>query len=258
MANTWHSLFEWVHIPHKHASWKHGQCWRRKFSFLLNKNQFSIFWVWKMVFFAKHQPQICCKNWEIHYLKTLYHVICTNNQTVSSEKVSIHLFWKTQVSVDSAGNDSNLNYRCLIVCSWFLAKIIIRYTTTNFIRDTPRVPQYSTPSYARSCPPSWLFLEFGIENSKIFKKNSNWCKTFAWCHYICPSTQKKKKLGIRQLYWKGVHINELSSMKILGFRSKWRVLWPHPWHSLLKCAHIMHKHASWKHRQCWRRKFSFL
>ena len=89
------------------------------------------------------------------------------------------------------------------------------------------------------------------------QKNSKWCKTFAWCHYICPSIHKNNKLGIRQFNWKGVHRNELSSTKILGFRSKWRVLWPHPWHSLFKCAHILHKHASWKHEQCWRRKFSF-
>ena len=74
--------------------------------------------------------------------------------------------------------------------------------------------------------------------------------------YVLVST-KNNKLGIRQLYWKGVHRNELSSTKILGFRSKWRVLWPHPWHSLFKCAHIIHKHASWKHEQCWRRNFSF-
>ena len=74
--------------------------------------------------------------------------------------------------------------------------------------------------------------------------------------YVLVST--KKNIGIRQLYWKGVHRNELSSTKILGFWSKWWVLWPHPWHSLLKYAHVIHKHASWKYGQCWRRKFSFL
>ena len=75
--------------------------------------------------------------------------------------------------------------------------------------------------------------------------------------YVLVST-KNNKLGIRQLYWKGVHRNELSSTKILGFQAKWRVLWPHPWHSLFKCAHILHKHAFWKHGQCWRRKFFLL
>ena len=143
---------------------------KKVFLFIGQKTIFHFPSVKNGFFSSKEQPQICCKNWEIHYLKTLDHVICTNNQIVSSEKVSIHLFWKTQVSSDSAGNDSNLNYRCLIVCSWFLEKNIIRYTTNYFIRDTPRFSQYSTPSYARSCPPSWLFLEIGIENSKIFKK----------------------------------------------------------------------------------------
>jgi hypothetical protein len=143
------------------------------FPFHCTEKPFSIFRVWKMGFFVKHQPQICCKTWELHFLKILDHVICTNNQIVGPEKVSIHLFWKTQVSADSVGNGSNLNYRCLVVCSWFLAKIIFRYTTTYFIRDTPRVSQYSTPSYERSCPPSWLFFEIGIENSKKFKKMVN-------------------------------------------------------------------------------------
>ena len=47
-----------------------------------------------MGFFVKDLPQICCKTWEMHFLKILDHVICTNNQFVSYEKVSIHLFEK--------------------------------------------------------------------------------------------------------------------------------------------------------------------
>ena len=133
------------------------------------KKLFSIFRVRKMGFFVKHQPQICWKNWEMHFLKTLEHVRCTNHHIVGCEKFSMHLFWKWQIPADSVGNGSNLNCRCLVICSWFLAKIIFRYTTTYLIRDTPRVSQYSTPSYERSCPPSWLFLEIGIENSKKFK-----------------------------------------------------------------------------------------
>ena len=169
----------------------------------------------------------------------------------------MHNFWKTQVSVDSVGNGSNLNYRCLVVCSWFLEKIIFWYTTTYFIGDTPRVSQYSTPSYERSCPPSWLFYEIGIENSKKFKKNQNDVRpSRGFIIYVLVSI-KNNKLGIQQLYKKWVHRNELSSTKIHVFRSKWRVLWPHPWHSLFICAHILQKHASWKHGQCWRRKFSF-
>ena len=160
--HPWHSLFKCAHILHKHASWKHGQCWRRKFSFSLHKKTIFHFPSVKNVFFfAKHQPQICCKTWEIHFLKILYHVICTNNQSVDSEKVSIYPFSIIQISADLVGKGSNLNYRCLVVCSSFLGKIIFRYTTTYFITDTPRVSQYSTPSYERSCPP----LDFSLKSA---------------------------------------------------------------------------------------------
>ena len=129
--HPWHSLFDVAHILHKHASCNQEQCWWTKFYFSLIKNIIFHFLSVKNDFFAKHQPQICWKIWEIHFLKTLCHVICTNNQIVS-----IHLFWKTQVSADSGGNGSNLNYKCLVVCSWFLAKIIFRYTNT-FINIQP-------------------------------------------------------------------------------------------------------------------------
>ena len=136
-------------------------------------------------------------------------------------------------------------------------KIIFRYTTTYFIIDTQRVSQYSTPSYERACLPSWLLFEIGIENSKKSKKNQNDVRP-SRCVLICVIVSiENNKLGIRQLYRKCVHINELSSTKIHVFRSKWRVLWPHSWHSLFKCAHIIHQHASCKYGQCWRRKFSF-
>ena len=120
--HPWLSFLKCSHSPHKHASWKHGQCSRRKFSFLLHKKTIFHFPSAKNRFFVKDQPQICCKNLEMHYLKTLYHVRCTNHQIVGSEKVSMHLFWKWQIPIDSVGNGSNLNYRCLVGCSWFLAK----------------------------------------------------------------------------------------------------------------------------------------
>ena len=114
------------------------------------------------------------------------------------------------------------------VFSWFLAKVIFRYTTTYFIRDTPRVSQYSTPSYERSCPPSRLLFEIGIENSKKFKTIQNYVRPSRGVIIHVLVSTKNTKLGIWQLDSKGVHRNELSSMKILGFRSKWRVLWPRP------------------------------
>ena len=134
---------------------------KKVFLFIAQKNHFPFSECEKWFFFAKHQPQICWKNWEMHFLKTLEHVRRTNHHIVGCEKVSMHLFWKSQVSADSAGNGTNLNYKCLVICSWFLAKIIFRYTTTYFNIDTPRVSEYTTPSYERSCPPSWLFPETG-------------------------------------------------------------------------------------------------
>ena len=135
----WHSLLKYAHIPHKHASCKHGQCSRRKSSFLLQKKTIFHFPSAKNRFFCEALTTNLPKNWEMHFLKTLDHVRCTNHQIVGCEKVSMHLFWKWQIHADSVGDGSNLNYRCLVVCSWFLAKIILRYTTTYFIRDTPRV-----------------------------------------------------------------------------------------------------------------------
>ena len=126
-------------------------------------------------------------------------------------------------------------------------KIIFRYTTTYFIRDIQRVSQYSTPSYERSCPPPWLFVETDLKNSTKFKKLQNDVRpSCGVIIYVLVST-KNIRLGIPKFYWNGVHKNELSPTNILGFRAKWRVFWPHPWHSLLNCAHIAHKHAYSKH-----------
>ena len=75
---------------------------------------------------------------------------------------------------------------------------------------------------------------------------------------ICDLVSTKKyRLVIQKLYWKSVLRNELSSMKIHVFQAKWRMLWPHSWNSLLKCAHIRHRHTSWNHEQCFWIKFSF-
>ena len=46
-------------------------------------------------------------------------------------------------------------------------------------------------------------------------------------------------------------------MEINGFQAKWSILWPHPWHSLFKWSHIVHKGAYWNSKQCCLRKFSF-
>ena len=150
-------------------------------------------------------------------MKILYHVICTNNQILATEKISIHLFWKTQVSADLVGNMSNLYCRCLIICSWFLAKIMFRYTTTYFIRDTQIDYQHSTPIYERSCPPSWHFFEIDIENSRKFKKNQNDVRTSRGVIIYVLVSIKNNKLGIRKFYWRGVHRKSYLLRRFLAF-----------------------------------------
>ena len=63
-----------------------------RFHFQYTKKSFSIFRVQKMGFFVKQQPQICCKNWDMHFLSILDHVRFTNNQSVGCEKFSMHFF----------------------------------------------------------------------------------------------------------------------------------------------------------------------
>jgi hypothetical protein len=61
-------------------------------------------------------------------------------------KIFIHLSWKRQTFVDSAGNRTNLNYNYMIVCSWFFAKILLKYKISYFIIDLVIFLQYSTSS----------------------------------------------------------------------------------------------------------------
>ena len=99
-------------------------------------------------------------------------------------------------------------------------KIIFRYTTAYFNIDTPRVSEYTTPSYELSCPPSWLCLEIGWKNSRKFKNTlSNARPSPGVITNVLLSTNNNK-LGIRQFCWKFVHKKELSAPNILGFLSK--------------------------------------
>ena len=92
---------------------------------------------------------------------------------------------------------------------------------------------------------------------KNFKKNQKIGKP-SHCVIICGQVSRKNnKLLIRKLFKKCVFKNELSCVKIHGFKAKWSILWTHSWHSLLKWSHIVHKGASWNSKQCCLREFSF-
>ena len=84
------------------------------------KQSFSIFRVHKMRFFVKDLPNICCKIVPNQFSKILGHMHNWQNGWV--QKVLIHLSWKRQISADSVGNGSNLNWSCLIVCYLFFSK----------------------------------------------------------------------------------------------------------------------------------------
>jgi hypothetical protein len=103
------------------------------------------------------------------FYKIIYHILCIDHQPFECSKFSMYLSWKRQTSAESAGNGSNLNYRCLIECLWFFPKIIFSFTSIYFITDPMIVLQDSTPSREGSCPPFWPHLESSIRNSKKIK-----------------------------------------------------------------------------------------
>ena len=84
------------------------------------KISFSIFGVSKTGFFVKHLPKICYKIVPQKFIDSLDHILSTNTRFYFSKKLSIQLFWKRQISADLVETEPNLNYRCLLVCSWFL------------------------------------------------------------------------------------------------------------------------------------------
>ena len=123
------------------------------FIFVARKIHFSFSECRKQGCFVKKLPNIWCKFEPLHLKKILDHILLTIYQMFACQMIFIHLSPKRQISIDSAGTGSNLNYMCLIVCSLFFQKIISRYTSSHLIIDPPRGLQDSTPSYHRSCPP---------------------------------------------------------------------------------------------------------
>jgi hypothetical protein len=105
------------------------------FNFRCTKNSFFIFLAPKMVYFVKHLPKICFKNGPTQFYKKLYHILCTIHQLFASKKFSRLPSRNRQISADSDGSGSNLNYRYFIVFSYFFPKIIFRYTSIYFIID---------------------------------------------------------------------------------------------------------------------------
>ena len=143
--HSWHCLFQWSHIVHMGASRNSKKCCLREFSFSLHgKFIFHFPSAWND-FFMKDLPYICCKIGPNQFPNTRTYLMHNwPNGWVS--KVLIHLWWKRQIRVDSAGSGSNLNCSYLVVCSLFFPKIISRYISIYLIRETSKVFQDSTTS----------------------------------------------------------------------------------------------------------------
>ena len=78
--HSWHSLFKYVHIIHKRASWNGDNVAEESFYFLWTKKSFFIFRVSKMGCFVKQLPKICFQIGSHKFYKIIYHILCTNNQ----------------------------------------------------------------------------------------------------------------------------------------------------------------------------------
>ena len=145
--NSRHRFSRWSHILHKRAAWNSKQCHAEgSFDFLCIKKSFSIFWVRKMVCFVKNLSNIYCQIAPLYFSKILDHILCPIDQIVVCQKFFIYISSNRQISADSVGSGSNLNYSCFIVCLLlFLKKIIFRYTSSLFY-------QRSNKSFARFNP----------------------------------------------------------------------------------------------------------
>ena len=109
------------------------------FHFRFTKKSFPIFRVPKLGFFVKDLTNLGCKIVPCQFSKILYHISCAINQLVVCKKLFNHLSSKWQISADSAGTGSILNYKCFIVFSLFFVNFSFRYKSSHFIKVIPKV-----------------------------------------------------------------------------------------------------------------------
>ena len=152
------------------------------FHFLCTKNPFFIFRVPKVGLFCEEPTNylvliwtnIFFKNTRPYFINNWPNVYMLNDfYTPLLKKTNFHRF---------SWNGVKFELHVLDSLFFIFQKIISTYRSSHFIRDPPRVLQDSTPSYHRSCPPSWPHFEIDINNSKKIKK----CKTFVLHHHLCP------------------------------------------------------------------------
>jgi hypothetical protein len=103
---------------HMWASWDGKHCSFWVFCFSWHKKFIFHFLSTKNGFFVKHLPKLCFKNIPRQFEKIVYHILCTINQLFAWKRFYSHPSRNWQISADSVGSGSNLNYRCFIVCSY--------------------------------------------------------------------------------------------------------------------------------------------
>ena len=137
---VWKDSFpKWSHILHMCVYYTSQQVCQRKFLFALHENSIFHFPSDKNGVFCEGSTKYLMSTWTTIFLSNTRPYFIYNWPKFPCNMVFIYLFWKRQISADSVGTRSNLNYMCLIVCSLFFEKIISRYTSSHFIRDPPRL-----------------------------------------------------------------------------------------------------------------------
>ena len=169
------------------VSWDGEQCCRRKFSLPANEKTIFYFSIAKNGVFCEATTESRFQNGTTSFFKNTRPYYMEESPKWGILNLSVHPSWKRQMSAESAGSESNLNYSYIIYYSWFFEKIIFRFTICCLIIDPLRVLQESIAKRERSLLPYLPRFEIGITNSKKSKK---W-KPFAFRRFRWHGIQEK-------------------------------------------------------------------
>ena len=86
----------------------------------------------RMVLWSNHQ--MANSKYYHHILQKYYTSLYGQCPKRRVWNLSVFLWWKRQISAESVGSGSDMNYRYMIRCSWFLTKIIFWFTICYFIK----------------------------------------------------------------------------------------------------------------------------
>ena len=149
---------------HTCVSWNDGQCWRRKFSLPEHKKTIFYFPIAKNEVFCEATNESRFRNGTTLFFKNTRPYYMDKSVKWGILNLSVHPSWKREMSAESAGSESNLNYSYIIYYSWFFGKIIFRFTICCLIINPLRFLQESIARRERPLPPFLLRFEIGITN----------------------------------------------------------------------------------------------